>query len=233
MASESEFDAMKQKVNELKNLVADMRQKRFNGGLPTYVDIDGGSGDIGGGGGGNVPIQSYPAVPPRQYSISQLEPELYNPYNPRLPTKSGKQKHPYTGRFGSTADLMKAQYQVKVPMPKDAPDSDILVDGTVDINHMALDFGHPSDVENVEVIVQDFLFEILDKVDCSSQVNVNIQEDSIVSHPPSAAQWTSRAYVYETVEVIDGSQTIEPIDGSVIDFIAEPVLTSEDDSFSF
>ena len=56
-------------------------------------------------------------------------------YDDNLPVNTGKQKHAYSGRFGETAEVMRKQLRVKVPIPpKPVPkESNISVDGTFEM----------------------------------------------------------------------------------------------------
>ena len=49
--------------------------------------------------------------------------------------KKGKKSHPFSGRYGSHAEVMKNMYRVKVPLPEDnaGKQANVLVDGVIDI----------------------------------------------------------------------------------------------------
>ena len=178
------------------------------------------------GGDDDIPLPSYPGVPPRRQRYDELQ--IYD----RLSVKS--KKHPYSGRFGEVADVMKKQLMAKVPIPTDQSPN-VLIDGTIDVNSTSLNLVMPSDTEDQHQVVRDLITEMIEDVtNQECQVNVNNQEDLVV---PFVPRKTGRAMnVIETVEVIDEASNFN--DSMEIDFIAEPLADlvlelSDDDSDHF
>ena len=136
VTADSDMDLLKFKLQDFENVVSDIKRKQNDDGLVQHSNVSDRSG---------VALAEYPAEPPRRYDI---EHDLQI-YNPRLP-KSKKITHPYSGRSGAKADIMKTNYLSKCPLPKQRDDSktDVIIDGVVDIDNMEVDFaGQDDDVD--------------------------------------------------------------------------------------
>ena len=210
------LDLVEHKVSELRRLLYEIKMKENDGELLAHTD----------GGDDDIPLSSYPGVPPRRQRDDELQ--IYD----RLPVKS--KKHPYSGRYGEVADVMKKQLMAKVPIPTDQSPN-VLIDGTIDVNSTSLNLVMPSDTEDQHQVVRDLITEMIEDVtNQECQVNVNNQEDLVV---PFVPRKTGRAMnVIETVEVIDEASNFN--DSMEIDFIAEPLADlvlelSDDDSDHF
>ena len=111
--------------------------------------------------------------PPRRYAATDL-----CIYNAALPQNTGRQKHPFSGRFGETADMMKKQLCAKVPLPTETPQPTISCDGTVGIE-LPLLFDNESDREVEEEDRQrdeDVLEVVLDMLDTVEEMIVAADE---------------------------------------------------------
>ena len=144
------------------------------------------------------------------------EPQIYK----RLPINTGKQKHPFSGRQGSVADVFKAQYRTNLPIPKDILPSQVTVDGTVDIDQLSMDIWSDQR-EDVELVVRDLVEDIIQEVEFATcnQKNVNNQEEGLVHYVPRKPTLN---LVSEVIEVIDSSCM-----NNDIDFVAEPMLIDQ------
>lgn len=150
-----------------------------------------------------TPHENNGTTPARRYDIIQKDIHVYNPsndiqiYNPRLP-KSKIRKHPYSGRHGAVADVMKAQFKVNVPIAKDTQPGNVIVDGTVDIDNTDMDVLNLMALNEDDETVEDEM--ALDEVD---QVDVNNQEDNIVDFSMQRVVRPSQASEEVTIEVIE------------------------------
>ena len=135
-------------------------------------------------------------VPPRSYKIIENDMQIYNP---RLPAHKNR-KHPFSGRFGETADMMKAHLNAKVPLPKQkSEESNIVIDGVVDMDNLEVNIaGIDSPDEDDECMEEPVL---------TNSVNVNNQEiDFLINgdvNTPAPKKKKKEDGVVVKVEVID------------------------------
>ena len=96
-------------------------------------------------------------------------------YNERLPENTGRREHPFSGRYGSAAEVMKKHFHVNVPLPEVTNPADpvAVTDGTIELGELVFGGDDDRDMEEEEhcrmVTVAELLQDMLDYVEDQNQ----------------------------------------------------------------